>query len=64
MRILNIFTTVTASENKKFLDCNAKGFGKVSTIGNKIKVQVCCTTLKFYKHSMNIIIINAYVFIS
>ncbi|XP_058796820.1 WD repeat-containing protein 81 [Phymastichus coffea] len=27
------------SENKKFLDCNAKGFGKVSTIGNKIKIQ-------------------------
>ncbi|XP_001601532.3 WD repeat-containing protein 81 isoform X2 [Nasonia vitripennis] len=32
------------SENKKFLDCNAKGFGKVSTIGNKIKVQDFITT--------------------
>ncbi|XP_011502923.1 PREDICTED: WD repeat-containing protein 81 [Ceratosolen solmsi marchali] len=27
------------SENKTFLDCNTKGFGKISTIGNKIKVQ-------------------------
>ncbi|KAJ8680450.1 hypothetical protein QAD02_016237 [Eretmocerus hayati] len=27
------------SENRKFLDCNAKGFGKVSTIGNQIKIQ-------------------------
>ncbi|XP_023248259.1 WD repeat-containing protein 81 [Copidosoma floridanum] len=27
------------SENKTFLDCNAKGFGKVSTISNKIKMK-------------------------